>query len=322
MQRFFRAAAAASVLALAVPASGAGAAAIAAEALAETTRLPFQPPIDAPIRYRLTQSKSAGGRPATTASLVYSYRFERNGDAFRLTVTPEKADMMDFDRMPMSAATRERLAAFSKMPLVILLSRDAEVAGIANEAAYLGAFRGWIDALAAEMEKISDPQQREMAKPAVEMLRSLPAEAWVARLLENVQPVLEFAATELAKGEALTGDVEMDGPGGETVTQHLSYTLEKVAAGTAEISLRSEADPEQLTATFKPLFAQIRAAAPDQGADPFGELVSVTRQTRGTYRVSTTDGLLDSFRSEETLELKGSGGSEKTVETKTIERLR
>jgi hypothetical protein len=322
MKRFFCAAVIGSAFALVVPASGAGAqAAIGAEA--ETTRLPFLPPLATPIRYRISVTKSGGEKGPLTTSMISTYRFDRKGEGYRLTVAAENADMGDLGKLPMSPAMRERLSTLMKLPLVVAVSGDAEIQGIENDVEYVGAFSGWIDTLAAEMEKSPDAAQRAMAKPVVDMLRSVPKEVWTERLLENVQPVLEFAGTELAEGEPFSTEIESEGPAGRPLTQRISFTLEGVIGASAEITLRSDTDPEQLTAAFRPMMSQMKAAVPDAGeADSFGDFVGMTQQVRGSYRVATADGLLDSFRSEEIMEMTGSRGKQKRVTAKTIERIR
>jgi hypothetical protein len=322
MKRFFCAAVIGSALALTVPASFAGAQAPAA-AEARTTQLPFLPPIATPIRYRITISKSGGETSPPPVSMAYTYRFDRKEDGYRLTVAAENADLGDFGKLPLSPAMREKLSTLMKLPLVVDVSGDAEIQGIENGDEYVGAFSGWIDTLAAELEKNPDAGQKALAKPIVDMLRSVPREAWTERLLENVQPVLEFAGTELAQGEPFSTEIEAEGPGGQPLTQRISFTLEGVTGASAEITLRSDTDPEQLAAAFRPMMAQIKAAIPDSGeADPFGDFVGITQQVRGSYRVATADGLLDSLRSEEIMEMTGSRGKQTRVTTKTIERIK
>jgi hypothetical protein len=304
---------AAILLAIAPLAAGEAAPAIAAQG--ESAIIPFAPPTS--VLYKVTIARQSGERVEGPQSISYEYRFEPAGEGYRLTITPQFAGSVAFEAVDLPEATRKQLEALVRAPMVLAVSAGAELGGMENEAQYLANWRRTIDALGEGLRK-GDPHSAAAAGAFASMMRQIPPETTIAKALENVQPVLEFAGTEMAPGEELSTRVDAPGLRGDTIAADLTIRRSSGTRESAAFSVTVRSDPEQLAASLRPVLGEMvgQMGAPAEAAQML-DAAAVSRERRARYLVSRADGLLDSYRATEIIEIQVSGGGKAQQQRRT-----
>ena len=287
-------------------------------AAAAAVELPFSPPLGRTIRYRHTQAMEGSGR-SSSLSMTYGYRFDKAGDGFRLTVTalPEGASGTPVTGVP--APMTDSMIEVLKLPLILKLAADGEFQELENQAEYAAAVDRLFETTMKLVPANAPAEQKAMAKTVAEMVRSVPMESRVAKFVESVQPILEFGGTALTPGETLRTEMEVEGMGGAPLIRNVTIRLERVDAGAAHYTMVNTVPPEQYTGMIRKFFASLAASAPAVAAEA-GEVSRASSEQRGTYRVSTADGLLQSYRSVETTEIVTAKETTRKIVTRAIDR--
>jgi hypothetical protein len=165
-------------------------------------------------------------------------------------------------------------------------------------------------------------EHKALTATIVASMRSMPMESWMAKLMEAVQPVIEFAGTEFPVGETLEVESEVTALNGAVLPRNMTVELQRVAGGRAHFETIDTADPAALTAMMSRLFEQMAAAGGVEDRKELGEIKGASQVRRSAYRLSLEDGLLESYRLVDTTEFTTSAGTERKSSVTTIERMK
>jgi hypothetical protein len=214
----------------------------------------------------------------------------------------------------------ESMIEVLKLPLILKLAADGEFQELENQAEYAAAMDKLFDSTMKLLPANASAEQKALAKTVADVVRSVPMESRVAKFIESVQPVLEFGGTSLTPGETFKTEQEVEGIGGAPLTRNLTIRLDRVDGGTAHYTMVNTAAPEQYTSMIRKFYASLMAADPALAAEG-GEVSRAGSEQRATYRVSTSDGLLQSYRSVETTEIVATKATTRKIVTRTVERV-
>lgn len=315
VKHFFMAAALAAATAPGAPA-GAASAAVQDAADAQVLRIPFDPPLGTPLRYRYQQSDGTG---APAKAMIVSLRFEKAGEGWRLTAThsPAGHDGAAPPALPGSAPGGAAATAnWFAMPLVLRLGADGEILGVENQAEYGAAILRAQEAMFEEGMRGASPEKRAQGEAILEMLRATPIQDHIDTVIGRLAPILEFGGVELMRDEPTTAELAEEASDGRPFTRHVSIEVERIEDGRADLVMTVTTPGEDFMIATAPMVAKTDAVVP---GEPQLEGGSMT--TRGTYRLGTDDGMLHRFTGVTTMEMKVGGQTTRSVEQESLERL-
>lgn len=261
---------------------------------AKTVNIGFEPELGKIVRYRITRTKN-GKR----FEYFYNCRFERNGGSYRLTVTPD-FPTVGAATVPVAELSPDMAESFEtlvRMPIVLNVSAEAEVTGVANEAEFSAGIRKMMASITSGISRVANPEHRAWATNFVASLNAMPMDSWHSKFLETVNPVVEFAALDMEVGKAVEFSSEVVGPGGTPLTRNVTIRLDKAERGTASISMTDTAD----RAAMLNILSRMMAGAPVPKDSP--KLTRASQQTRATYEVAIRDGKLRRYEAEKKTEM-------------------
>ena len=96
----------------------------AAQQEAVTALIPFDPPLDATLRYRWEKSIQKDGKTDLNW-IVYDCRFEKSGDGYRLTVNPVSSGSNETD--PAKIAMMKRIEELTRRPFILRLDGEGVI---------------------------------------------------------------------------------------------------------------------------------------------------------------------------------------------------
>jgi hypothetical protein len=296
-------------------------AAPAAAGAAQRVSLPFNPPLDRPLRYRLTRTipKPSG---TVTARLDYEISFSRQGEGLRMTVRTA-----NFDFAPAAPEVMARVRPFVLellQPFSLRLDAEGEILELEDA-----------DGYTERMFATAERRARELGGADPAMLafisgigRTMTAEQKLNALTMYIAPLLEFAATELALGETLTS--EIDSPplfGAGTFRQHATILPQRIEGDLLHIRVQSTVPAEE---TRRALLAAMDAVpvtgegrnTAEQRARTREELsgMEFTRETEDDYAVETATGLTRRHRSAQSATVRTPRTNVIQTETRVLER--
>lgn len=285
-------AAVAALLFLVAPISPATAQAVATPEAA-TIEVPFNPPLDTVLRYRVENSTTArSGRPAIAASWVEELRFTRTESGFLAYWRMDWASLPAPMRTPAMAPMIKPLAS---EPIAIELDAIGTPLRVHD----------WPVAKAQMMRAIEGgkvmlpPAQASVLMPKIRaMYDALTAESGVPMLLKNLAPVFDFGGVSMRVGETRSGPLEQPVPlVGGTMATTMTLTLSAAApGGTATFVSKTEIDREslrQLMAQLVARFGALDAAAAARQKQEIARAVDVT--AHGSATVDLVTGLPTRF---------------------------
>lgn len=315
--------AAAGLLALAAPAVFATAfAAPAPVAQGQIVQIPFHPPVGKVLRFR--HSKVAEGsetKGSFPASVVYSYRFDKTAEGFNLTVSPELPPGALPIPADLAGEFGDRIFELVRLPLILKLGADGEFMGLQNEKEYAAAIDKMLTSLASVVPDDAPAERKAAAQALIRAVRSMPMESWIAKFMESVQPVVEFAGTEFALGEPVQMESEVTGPNGVIIPRTVAVTLKRTDGDTAHILAVDTASPEAFSRMMRELMVQLVQAGGEEAKKELGRFKQASQERRSTYRVSTRDGMLQSYELVDTTEVVTADGTNHRVRKASIERM-
>ena len=265
------------------------------QAAGEMLEIVFDPPLDQPVRYTLSRSQPRGeGIEETSIGVEISFR--RDGDRYRMTMTYA---------LPPGAGA-DPASALMQRPIVFDVSAEGVIERVFDETAYWTALEAFYDALAANDEKEG---ARSAGRAMVSRMRSLPDEARVALLSNNIAPVLQAAATALPLREPVRTSERRDSLLG-LLDHEVETRVEQVESDNVRIVIVATLPPEQLAEGIKGLTGTF-------GADPAEVEIKAYRE-RAVFDVSRRTGLTRNWTSERIIEAVEGGIVRRTVATRSL----
>lgn len=252
-----------------------------------TVRLPFEPQLDAPLRYRVTIGGAGTG--AAERELIMTIRYSRAGEIepYRMAVTYEVVGGLPRNDPLLVQLTRP--IAFN-MDSVSPPTFD----GDEEEAAYLSASEAALGEMVRAMS--GDARDAQALEATFAEVRALEPSQRINLLRHYIHPVVIWAGRELDVGLADEGGTTID-TRHSAVSVGAEWILERVEDGIAFIKVHRRVVPEE--------YERVRGEA---GAprDPEALRRALPAERRDSYQVSMRTGLLIRYESE----LVGPGGEE------------
>lgn len=300
------------------------------EAPAAATRAPatvtvaFAPPLDRPIRYRATRTRTHNGT-TNGAWVDHELRFlSRAGGGFRLSV---RTLAMGRPGERASAAAGLMVSRVAP-PYVLLLDAKGNIEGLENEEAYFTAmYAGIADMLRAERRARGQPVDERALQVALDMFRRTPRETQIATLTLLVSPVLEYAGLEEATlGESISGENEVAGIGTGPGTQRFAITPTRVDNGHLFVTMRSTLPREEASRLVRNMLAQVPVTGQGQNTQESRARTEAQLRdmdysdvTEASYEVSLTTGLALRSRRERRIEVRTPRETQTTIERIELE---
>ena len=287
----------------------------------ETIVIPFDPPLDQPLRYRSQKSDERDGKTTLSWS-VSDFTFQDHGEGFRLSVETVSSGSNDTD--PKRAAFMKKLEELIDVPYSVLVSDSAEVIEVEHGDDVWNKIWSALDGAVAE--KTYTAEEREAVQAMLSMFRNLPAETRLTHLAEPVLPLLEFGRTEYTIGDPISFEVENESPFGGTITRDVVVSLTKVEKGLAHFTIRSSIPGTELEKLARGMIDKtgLKIDEKDRASaeDSLAGLAGVKNETVADYRVSLEDGMLESFQSTETTSFVENGKTSRRVKAEAMTRVR
>lgn len=172
---------------------------IVAPAAAETIAIPFAPPLDRTLTYRIVQHRPVGGRPSSF-SAVRTLRFERDGAGYVLHCTLKSVDS---DAPEEGAASfRAAMTPLAGIAMDFRVDGDGKIVGLDDlDGIWQAVERGQ----KAMQDGLKDGPRRKAATAVAALFASLSAEARLALLAGELQPLFLFAGSQVESGSAGRG---------------------------------------------------------------------------------------------------------------------
>lgn len=292
----------------------------ATELVTEEVTIPFEPPLGQSLTYRAQKIVEKDGVKQTLTT-VETYRFEEDGNGYRLVVTPKS--IADDDKSPIMKAIAEAMGDLMLRPYAFRVSEHGELGEMIDQDVYWNAM---FDALAktkytARDGKPVDPKHRQVLDNYINSMRGMSAEARAALMAEGSQPVLTFAGTAIAIGSTVQNRVEVPSPFGGRIARDVTIKLDRVDGNVAYFKMTDTIPRSELEAAVKAMFSKLDKEMAAKLAPKIAEMAQFSSDTTSEYAVSLGDGLLDDYKSVETVVAVSEGKTNRRVTTKTLRRV-
>lgn len=286
----------------------------------QTVQIPFDPPLDAALRYRWEKTVQKDGETDMAWS-VSDFLFEEAENGYRLTVTPVSSGSNETD--PAKLAFLKRLEDLTRRPFVLRLDENGSIEELEDADFYWSTiFRVMREELGKNDGKPLDEKGKQLLEDVIRTFEGIPAENRLALLTEEVQPMLEFGNVEIDSGEPIAATVETPSPFGGVLNRDLTISLKGVERGIASLSLRSSISREELAKLMQGMLAKFETLPEEKRAEAMEAVAAFKNfrhETAADYDVSVEDGVLTRFRSVETVEVSDKSGSTRKVTTQTLD---
>ncbi|WP_311268552.1 hypothetical protein [Sphingobium sp. WCS2017Hpa-17] len=169
------------------------AAALAQPVAAQTIAIPFAPPIDRALTYRIEQHRPVAGK-VSAFTATRELRFERAGEGYALTVTLRA---IDTDAAASGAQPyRSALGPLVGIPMRFRLDGQGKVVALDDEDAIWTKVRAGVDAVAAE----PGSERQQAAQKVRALFDGLSVEGRLSLLSGELRPLFLFAGSDVAGG--------------------------------------------------------------------------------------------------------------------------
>ena len=242
----------------------------------EVVTIPFNPPLNEPLLYRMTVDQTRNGRPVTR-SLEMRVTFTRDGADYVMTAAY---------LLPAGMPAADPATAVLMRPLALRVSSQGEIVGIVDEAGYWTAMVSIIDDMARHVG--GDRQAAEMMRGVIQSMRNMPDEARLALVARNISPIVEYSAAEMRLHEVLEGSIEVESAFGPII-QDVQTSLTGASDSEASVQASYRFNPDQMGTLIRNL--QARFGRAPEASDPALQAIQVER--RDTYRISLRTGLTE-----------------------------
>ncbi len=319
--------AAALLLAPAVPIAAAPSPADQAPASTQgqTVVVPFDPPLDRPLRYRRSKEVDKAGRTQSVWT-VDEYIFSPTDDGFRLRVRTLDTGIEGAD-----PATREafrRTVLRFNRPFVLLLDERGAIVGMEDEEAYWSEMLRATEQMIREARVPTTPAEQAAVQHMVGLFRDTPPEARLAVIAEAAAPILEFGAVELTLGEEITNELETTGLFGATARHLIRVRPERLEGGRLFVTMFSSVPREDLIRNTEQFLARIPVTGEGSNTEAerargLAELRSgaMSRETEAHYEIALDSGLTRRHRSVERIDVAIGGNRNQQTTTIVLEQL-
>lgn len=265
------------------------------------TVLPFRPPLDTPLRYRVVQARTRPDQPSAATEWIEVLRFTKVDAGFRLEWHIDAASAAPLLRTPGMAPL---LAPFTGDPITFDVDPDGEVLRV----------RDWDQVRPRLLRLIDALGDQGLDRAALAAVRSLfervTAEQAPALLLKSVQPLFSWAGAALQPGAPRSTVNTVAIPMfNVTLDRTTTVTLEPITnPGERRFHLLTRVED----AAFKRMITQVAAQmglAPDspEGKAMQAKLAQMTTSIRdeGVAVVDVATGLPRFFRNERSAVVEG-----------------
>jgi hypothetical protein len=293
----------------------------AAELSSKEVAVAFEPPIGENLTYHSQKIVEKDGVKQTLKT-VEIYRFEEDDDGYRLVVTPKS--IQDDDESPMMKAIFAAAGDLMMRPYTFRVSEDGELGEMVDQDVY---WNDMFDALAKATFTTSegkpfDPKQKQMLDNYMNSMRGMSAEARTALMAEGSQPVLAFAGTAIAIGSTIKNKVEVPSPFGGRIARDVTIKLDRVDGKLAYFTMTDTIPRAELEAAVKAMFSKLDKDMAAKLAPKMAEMAQFSSDVTSEYEVCLGDGLLEDYKSVETIVAVSEGKTNRRVTTKTLSRIR
>ncbi|MEC3910438.1 hypothetical protein U5A82_08075 [Sphingobium sp. CR2-8] len=170
--------------------------ALAQPAAAQSIAIPFAPPVDRPLVYRIEQHRPVEGA-TRRFSATRDLRFEKAGDGYSLAATLRD---IDSDAPPAgSEPYRAALGPMVGLTLRFRLNGQGRIIGLDDQDAAWGVVQAGVDAMLATFAP--DTPRHKAAAKVQALFASLSPEGRLALLAGEIQPLFLFAGSGVEGGE-------------------------------------------------------------------------------------------------------------------------
>jgi hypothetical protein len=270
--------AAALCLGLAAPAPAQEASPVtAADATGEAITIPFAPPLDTPIAYRLRFERK---RATGDSAMEFDQRltFVRAEGGYALTVETlsfnSEGRRIDLSDKRMLDILPPALKVYL-MPMVAELDEAGEMVRMRNWPAMQESLRGMPDAVAAMTGRPVDEAALAAVKSVLDPFLNASAEEAPALMIRGWPAVLGYGGAEFVSGELIRGYTEVDTPFAPMPIPAVSQgSVTRSGDGRIMLTQTTLIDPEVLRALTLALIEQVKARAPTRGTSRLAEEIS------------------------------------------------
>ena len=287
---------------------------------------PFDPPINTPTRYLFEKIQEKDGK-STRSWTTYDAVFAERPEGYRLTITPIDSGN-DRERDKMSEAIYKRLNRIENRPFVVEIGDDLRISGIVD------IDRLWNEIVTAVRETAKDPalgkKDRDIASFTAEFLLNMPKEARLAKLLEPVQPLVEFAGVQIDDAsKPIPFETETASPLGGKIKMDGTISVLKADDAETEFAIVSQISRESLDAMLKVAVGQTDkhfGNSQPQSQPQLDKIVAALNRfeivDRANYRLATENGMLIAYTNARSTVVKAQGESGRIQATWRLTRQR
>ncbi|KQN10002.1 hypothetical protein ASE85_03470 [Sphingobium sp. Leaf26] len=219
--------------------------ALAQPVAAQTIAIPFAPPIDRTLSYRIEQHRPVEG-VARVFSAARDLRFARTADGYRLDVTLRAID----SDAPAAGAEPYRAALTPLIGVTVRFRLDDKGRIIAADDldAVWAKVQAGIDAMLASFPP--DAPRHKAAANVQALFASLSPEGRLALLAGEVQPLFLFAGSDVAGGEGRGLRTVAGSPLGRPVPVEGMLRVDGEAAGALDLEEKLAGDGVQVSIRY------------------------------------------------------------------------
>jgi hypothetical protein len=288
------------------PAGAAPSLMAAADAVATVT-LPFDPPIDVPLRYTF-EMRTENGKQGQIVRSVDELTYTRMSDgSYRLRWVTKSIEVEAPG--PMQAVLSKVYGVGVGMPMVIAVTPQGYASDLVNETEVRGITETMLaklvdsmDSEFATMPAAARAGMKQMIGALADQQRSQSREAFVSSALESPRMMLRNIGP-MVPGRPSTETVEAPSPFGDGTIHCLAQSeLRRYESGkSAEVVLSSTASPEDVKRMTASLVTRLLAGIADPAARSSAEtelakMGPMTISDEAVMTVSLPSGMTDSIR--------------------------
>lgn len=248
--------------------------AAASETTGEAITIPFAPPLDTPLAYRLRFERK---RATGDSAMEFDQRltFVRAEGGYALTVETlsfnSEGRRIDLSDKRMLDILPPALKVYL-MPMVAELDEAGEMVRMRNWSAMQESLRGMPDAVAAMSGEPVDEAALAAVKSVLDPFLNASAEEAPALMIRGWPAVLGYGGAGFVSGELIRGYTEVDTPFAPMPIPAVSQgSVTRSGDGKLYLVQTTLIDPEVLRSLTLALIEQIKARAPTRGTSQMAE---------------------------------------------------